>query len=454
LDQTTPVPDNNAANSSLPSFTEFLQAGAVTKEAIDSSLRGRTRWKLDPVLGTVERDYEVPGGGIPLVPGGFHLPAGIDGSAIVVTIQPNGARTAFMYRDKTPRINTYGDSFTHCDQVNDGETWQEYLAGHLREPIRNFGTGGHGVYQAYLRMLREEATEHAAKYLIFYIWGDDSYRTLMRGVQLHPGMAQAGKGVWTITKAAVEMDLKSGHIIEKPNLLPTEASMYQLTDARWIVEHFKDDLALQLVLYGGYPSATERRAQIRALDREKISQLAACLNFTFDWSANSDLHAEARALLDRYAQRATLFILDKAREFASQNGKKLLIVLNDPYRALPQMIRGEPRYDQGLADYLVKEKMDYFDMNEVHLADFRASHLSYEDYTKRYFVGGDGHYNPQGNHFFAYSIKGKVVDWLDPKPATYQHRASATKDSRDYLFNGRFGTPKPGHDSDGTQSNR
>ena len=35
-----------------------------------------------------------------------------------------------------------------CYQVSDGETWQEYLAAHLDEPIRNFGMGGYGVYQA------------------------------------------------------------------------------------------------------------------------------------------------------------------------------------------------------------------------------------------------------------------------------------------------------------------
>jgi len=37
-----------------------------------------------------------------------------------------------------------GDSFTHCDQVSDGETWQEFLASHIREPVKNFGVGEPG----------------------------------------------------------------------------------------------------------------------------------------------------------------------------------------------------------------------------------------------------------------------------------------------------------------------
>lgn len=77
-----------------------------------------------------------------------------------------------MYADQKPRINTYGNSFTQCHQVSDGETWQEYLAAHLGEPIGNFGTGGHGVYQAYRRMLREGGSEHGTEYLILYIWGE------------------------------------------------------------------------------------------------------------------------------------------------------------------------------------------------------------------------------------------------------------------------------------------
>jgi len=61
------------------------------------------------------------------------------------------------YGDKPCRINTYGDSFTQCHQVSDHETWQKIPAAHLQEPIRNYGIGGWSVYQAYLRMLREES---------------------------------------------------------------------------------------------------------------------------------------------------------------------------------------------------------------------------------------------------------------------------------------------------------
>jgi hypothetical protein len=70
------------------------------------------------------------------------------------------------------------NSFTSCEQVSDGETWQEILAAHLGEPIRNFGTGAYSVYLAYLRMQREEK-RWPAKYIIFNIYDDDHYRNLL-----------------------------------------------------------------------------------------------------------------------------------------------------------------------------------------------------------------------------------------------------------------------------------
>ncbi|MSU64618.1 MAG: SGNH/GDSL hydrolase family protein [Opitutus sp.] len=70
-------------------------------------------------------------------------------------------------------MNTYGNSFTQCHQVSDGETRQEYLAAHLGEPIRNFGVGGYGVFQAFARLRRMEQTAVQSPYLIFNVYDDD-----------------------------------------------------------------------------------------------------------------------------------------------------------------------------------------------------------------------------------------------------------------------------------------
>jgi len=55
-----------------------------------------------------------------------------------------------------PLIATFGDSYTHCTDVQDHETWQTYLAGLLGSDVYNFGTGGFGTDQAYLKYLEIE----------------------------------------------------------------------------------------------------------------------------------------------------------------------------------------------------------------------------------------------------------------------------------------------------------
>jgi hypothetical protein len=113
-----PAPDIAGAQPpEKPTFVEYLRKSAVPRDVIAGFLRGPSWARFDPELGYVL--------------GNFLPTDGIDGSATISTIRPDGARTSFMYAGRPCRINTYGDSFTQCHQVSDGETWQEYLAAHL-----------------------------------------------------------------------------------------------------------------------------------------------------------------------------------------------------------------------------------------------------------------------------------------------------------------------------------
>ena len=394
-----------------PTFEQYLRESAVPRETLDRFLRGPSWAQYDSELGYILGNY---------------LPSdGMDKSLTVSTVQTNGARTSFVYAGKKCRINTYGDSFTQCHQVSDSETWKEYLAGHLGEPIRNFGMGGYGVYQSYRRIIREERTSHSAEYLIFYIWGDDSIRSLLRCRHAiifrwwnHLGGRAFHNNFWP----NIELDLNSGQFIEKENLLPTRDELYQMSDPQRMVDLLRDDVALQLLAY--------RMDLIRELDRPAVTALANRLEFPFDWSQTATLKTQARELLDRYSLRGTRWVLDKAKDFARQNGKKLLVVLFDPSRAMQELKRGEKRYDQEIVDHLVQGGFDFFDMNRVHVDDFKRYSIPWDEYLRQYFIG---HYNPRGNHFFAYSIKDTVVRWLDPKPVTYQVRDPDTFDFKGYL---------------------
>jgi hypothetical protein len=377
------VSDTAAAQAGPVPFETYLRRSVVDKKTLEVFLDPKQlSWaKFDPVTG-----YRL---------GNFMPRDGIDRSATISTADSNGMRTAHAYVNRPCRINTYGDSFTQCHQVSDSETWQEYLAGHIGEPIRNFGMGGYGVYQAYRRMLREEQTEHAAKYLIFYIWGDDHVRSLLRcrHAAIYPWWNDEGgrmfhNNFW----ANVEMNLQTGQLEVHENLLPTPESVYRMADPDWTVQALKDDLALNLFMYA--------QGMVCDLDMERARKLAACLKFD-----QPGLHVSepSRALIDQllnaYGLAATKMILAKTREFADRNGKKLLVVVFDPSRVMRPLVEGKPRYDQPIIDFLKERNFRYFDMNIMHAQDFKQFKIPFDQYAKRYFIG---HYNPAGNHFFAY----------------------------------------------------
>jgi hypothetical protein len=64
-------------------------------------------------------------------------------------------------RNNAVRIATFGDSFTHGEEVKNGDTWEEQLnrLDHNLEVI-NFGVGGYGLDQAFLRYQKDGARYH------------------------------------------------------------------------------------------------------------------------------------------------------------------------------------------------------------------------------------------------------------------------------------------------------
>jgi hypothetical protein len=398
------------------SLEDFIRANVASREEIDVFLHEMSWAQFDPEVGYVLGNY---------------MPRdGIDGSSTFSTVQPNGARTSFMYKGKPCRINTYGNSFTQCHQVSDGETWQEYLAAHLGEPVRNFGMGGFGLYQAYRRMLREEQTEKGAEHVMLYIWGDDHIRSLLRCRYMLTASwnrsqdNKEGRGrmfhgnFWS----NVEMNLTTGEIEGHDSRISDSEKLYQMTDPDWMVGNLTDDLALEMGLYC--------RGQIHVIDAARLKLLSRHLNPSLDLDETPLPRATVASLLDAYSFAATKTILTKARAFTAKHDKKLMVILLDPYRVTRTLLEGGTRYDQPIVDFLRENEFTVFDMNLVHCDDYKSFNLSVGDYFKRYFIG---HYSPAGNHFFAYAIKDRVVDWLDPKPLPYRDTTQRIIDFKGYL---------------------
>ncbi len=390
---------NTGANGKK-SYAEYLRNSAVPKAELDIFIHKNSWAQFDPEVGYILGNY---------------MPHdGIDNSFTLSTVLPDGKRTNTVYTDKPCRINTYGNSFTHCHQVSDGETWQEYLAGHFGEPIQNFGMGGFGVYQAYRRLIRREKVDTDSKYVILYMWGDDYMRSVFRcryatyykhwndygGYMFHGNF-------WS----NIEMDLDTGKLVEKENRIAVKEDLYKMSDPEFMYDNLKDDLMVQLHLLSDDMVNSD-------VDAKGLKKLASILGLPeVDFSNPEKMMETASALKNKYAFEATKYILAKTDAFCKTHGKELLLVHFDPYGVFKSLVRGEPRYDQEIVDFIHANGFRFFDMNEVHLKDFKNFNLSLEKYMQRYF---NGHYTPSGNHFFAYAIKDAMIDWLKPKPITYQ----------------------------------
>ena len=84
-------------------------------------------------------------------------------------------RDLSTYSNSRPCLDVYGDSFTWGDEVADKDAWATLLSDLLKCRVRNFGVGGYGSDQAYLRFLN--AKDHSPVVFLDH-WSDNILRNV------------------------------------------------------------------------------------------------------------------------------------------------------------------------------------------------------------------------------------------------------------------------------------
>lgn len=353
-----------------------------------ASLERSRGWMHDAELGWVLRDAV--------------RPDGIDGSKTFYHYEADGARRIVNAADKPSRIHSYGDSFTHGDQVSDGETWQEFIAAHFQEPIRNYGVGGYSVYQAYRRMKRIEERS-SAKYVILNIYSYDHYRNLSPW--------------WAITGVTSPHDVTLPHLrvyvgrdecTEFENPLPKPHDLEQLCDEDFVWNTFKDEpvLLAYLAINGDEARAKKLIDPLAAkygIDKEKYAAESAV-------QTAQQIHTAAALFATRRVVQWTEKLLDRL-------GKKLLVILSYSSPHVQAVLNGQPRFDRELLDWLLGKPYPVIDLMDAFRADYARSNGDVAAFLNRYF---NGHHSPAGNFFFASSIREQLIRWLDPPPLPYR----------------------------------
>jgi hypothetical protein len=124
----------------------------------------------DPDLGWVPRPMSVSNNGIY-----FYNRDGIRSSSCDFSISKKPENGVL-------RIAIFGDSFTHCDDILFQDSWGYYLQEDLRSAginaeVINFGVGGYGIDQAYLRW-KKQGYEYAPNIVIFGFAPEDVLRNV------------------------------------------------------------------------------------------------------------------------------------------------------------------------------------------------------------------------------------------------------------------------------------
>ncbi len=373
----------------------YLQSLVYTRQQVDDWFAGRAFpfSKYDSYMGYVHSPR--------------RWPEALGNTLASYRYDEFGARHMLRHADRPCRVNTYGDSFTHCDQVNDGETWQEILAAHLCEPVRNYGVGGYSVYQAYLRMKRQE-TQTPADNLIINVFEDDHSRNLQSWMRF---MFRLNPHFLSPPRPAVRVDPSRGTFAELPNPCPAPESVYNLCDVDFVYETFRDDFIGKIAL--ARENARQKTPQDSYAD---IGRLLADQGLAMPLASGDDLIKAAEALHIRAAIFASTRIVDLAEEFARANGKKILYVLSYGPRGVARRLEAGSRFDQTFVDFLLSKGLPFVDMLDAHATDFAQFNVGVKQYLDRYFIG---HYGPYGNLFQAFALRDALVAQMDPRPSIF-----------------------------------
>ena len=329
---------------------------------------------------------------------------GVDGSKVFYDYEPDGARKVVNFPDRPCRIRTYGNSFTHCSQANNNETWEEYLAAHLQEPIRNYGVGGHSVYQAYRRMRKVEP-RFPGGYIILNVWDDDHYRNLdaWRSIRFGYG-SRCG-----FTLPHVRVDVANGTCQQRENVSRTPEDLYRLCNEDYLWRTFKDDPVLKMVMAA--------REGVENMSADLINPVAVTFGIPDEKIANTAAAQQIKKIHTEAALFATQNVITWAEQFAADNGKKLMVMLSFGRGNVARHLRGEPRFDQSFVDWLKDKPYPIVDMRDAFAADYRNQETDVDQYLEPFY---NGHHTPRGNFFTAWVLKDEVVQWLDPKPLPYR----------------------------------
>jgi len=204
-------------------------------------------------------------------------------------------------------LAAFGDSFTFCADVQDHETWEEYLAEMLQSNVYNFGVGAYGTDQAYLKFIEySESGRVKTKVVTLSIIMENINRivsTYRKFYTIVTGCPRT-KPRFKLVKAH-ELYSAEDELILIPNPIQDENDLQRLTDVSAIPSIGRFDYFFQKHLYWNAVDFPYSRQILSPAFRRKVLDIfLERVNRLYLWR-----DMEARGIMfkiiDNFVSRAT-----------------------------------------------------------------------------------------------------------------------------------------------------
>lgn len=290
--------------------------------------------------------------------------------------------------DGVLRIAAFGDSFMYGADVDNKDTWEEMLMrAHRNVEVLNFGVGGYGTDQAFLRYQREGRAYKPDVVLIGF-FSDNIYRNVNVYRPFYTGNTD-------IPLAKPRFVLRNGALVLLPNPLPMLGQYRDLLadPVRALSQLGQHDYFFQSRYHaGGFAFLPSVR--LYQIVRSRVVTRGT----EIDQNGHYDVNSEAF--------KVTAAIIDQFVEAVQQAGSvPVIVAMPSAWDIETDRIHGEKMYAP-LLEHFQTRGYRYVDLLE-----------GFQHYGGSMAVGqlAPGHYSPAGNELVAkalweYLAKNRLVD--------------------------------------------
>lgn len=298
---------------------------------------------------------------------------------------PAGARPdpAFPY-PQAPCAAVFGDSFAWSQEVDNEHAWPHRLSKALGCRVANYGVGGYGTGQAYLRF--KMTNVDPAKLVILGVFPDN----IMRNVNQYRGYLVAYHNIWSFKPRFIlnGNELTALPIIDEPNMSFREFK--ENPGSKLSHEYFLPDTA--------YGPVTIRFPYILAVVKALLHpRTRAVLSGKPSWVDFYDENHASQGL------QVTIAIIEAFLQDVRNLGKTPLIYVFTNARSVDSFRAMGTWPYQSLLDHMKSQNIPHLHFGD-HLAEFIDLENICEIFTKQTRLGCTGHYTPDGYSYVARTI--------------------------------------------------